>query len=54
MLVSDGRNFFEGEPAAGYLRLSFSMLDEQLLVEGALAAHNSFARGLAAPDRVAG
>jgi len=33
--ISDGRAFFVGEPDAGYLRLSFSMLDEDLLVEGA-------------------
>jgi 2-aminoadipate transaminase len=35
VLVSDGRNFFDREPDAGYMRLSFSMLDESLLVEGA-------------------
>ncbi len=35
VLVSDGSNFFEGQPPAGYVRLSFSMLDEALLVEGA-------------------
>jgi DNA-binding transcriptional MocR family regulator len=35
VLVSDGRNFFETPPATGYLRLSFSMLEEPLLVEGA-------------------
>jgi 2-aminoadipate transaminase len=35
VLVSDGRNFFDVEPDAGYLRLSFSMLHESLLIEGA-------------------
>jgi DNA-binding transcriptional MocR family regulator len=35
VLVSDGRNFFDDEPEYGYLRLSFSMLDEALLREGA-------------------
>jgi len=42
VLVSDGRNFFEGEPPGPYLRLSFSMLDEDLLVEGARRLTNSF------------
>jgi 2-aminoadipate transaminase len=35
VLASDGRNFFDVEPDAAYMRLSFSMLDEPLLVEGA-------------------
>ena len=35
VLVSDGRTFFEDEPDASYVRLSFSMLDETSLVEGA-------------------
>jgi DNA-binding transcriptional MocR family regulator len=33
--VSDGRLFYAGEPDAEYVRVSFSMLDEALLVEGA-------------------
>jgi DNA-binding transcriptional MocR family regulator len=36
VLVSDGRNFFDAEPPNRHLRLSFSMLDEQLLVDGAV------------------
>ena len=35
VLVSDGRAFFVEKPDHGYLRLSFSMLDSDLLVEGA-------------------
>jgi 2-aminoadipate transaminase len=35
VLVSDGRVFFAGEPDADYVRVSFSMLDEALLREGA-------------------
>jgi DNA-binding transcriptional MocR family regulator len=42
VLVSDGRAFFAGEPDAAHLRLSFSMLDEQLLVEGARRLQTSF------------
>jgi DNA-binding transcriptional MocR family regulator len=41
VLVSDGRNFFDGDPPAAYVRLSFSMLDESLLVEGARRLVNS-------------
>lgn len=35
VLVSNGRNFFVDEPATGAVRVSFSMLDEGLLTEGA-------------------
>ncbi len=35
VLVSDGSTFFAGEPDAGYVRVSFSMLDETLLRDGA-------------------
>ena len=35
VLVSDGGAFFVGQPDAGYLRLSFSMLGNDLLVDGA-------------------
>jgi 2-aminoadipate transaminase len=35
VLVSDGRVFFAGEPDADYVRVSFSMLDEALLRDGA-------------------
>jgi 2-aminoadipate transaminase len=44
VLVSDGRNFFEAEPTAGYLRLSFSMLEEDLLIEGAQRLHVALSR----------
>jgi DNA-binding transcriptional MocR family regulator len=42
VLVSDGRNFFDTDPPAGFLRLSFSMLDEDLLAEGARRLRDSF------------
>ena len=45
VLVSDGRAFFVTEPDAGYLRLSFAMLDADLLVEGARRLHDSFSSG---------
>jgi len=35
VLASDGSVFFAGEPDAGYVRASFSMLDQVLLREGA-------------------
>lgn len=35
VLVSNGRSFYPGAPAGEYVRASFSMLDEQLLSEGA-------------------
>ena len=35
VLVSDGRVFFAEAPDAGYVRVSFSMLDQALLREGA-------------------
>jgi 2-aminoadipate transaminase len=44
VLVSDGRNFFDTDPPDGYLRLSFSMLDEDLLVEGARRLLDSLAQ----------
>ena len=34
VLVSDGRKFFAGEPDAGYVRVSFSMLDEDVAARG--------------------
>ena len=40
VLVSDGRVFFAEEPGAGYVRVSFSMLDQALLRE---ARRDSFA-----------
>jgi DNA-binding transcriptional MocR family regulator len=43
VLVSNGRNFFDTDPPAGYLRVSFSMLDEDLLVEGARRLVDSLA-----------
>jgi DNA-binding transcriptional MocR family regulator len=42
VLVSDGRPFFVDQPAHSYLRLSFSMLSSDLLVEGARRLHHSF------------
>ena len=42
VLVSDGRSFFVDEPVHDYLRLSFSMLSTDLLVEGAGRLHQSF------------
>lgn len=41
VLVSDGRAFFVDDPRHGYLRLSFSMLDTPLLVEGARRLNRS-------------
>ena len=35
VLVANGRNFCVDEPSEGFVRLSFSMLDEGLLAEGA-------------------
>jgi 2-aminoadipate transaminase len=36
VLVSNGNSFFAGEPPAAYVRLSFSMLHESLLRDGAV------------------
>ncbi len=35
VLVANGHNFFVDEPSEGFVRMSFSMLDESLLTEGA-------------------
>jgi 2-aminoadipate transaminase len=44
VLVSNGRYFFAEEPSADYVRLSFSMLDEELLREGAASLTNTAKR----------
>jgi len=48
--VSDGRAFFAEEPDAGYVRVSFSMLDQVLLRDGARRLVRT-AVELGGPDR---